>query len=182
MHPHPLASAALRFGAMLLVVAPLVGAAPARAAEMGRLSVQSSLGEPLMARIEILGLRPGEAQTVTARLATPGTFARAGIELEQPVLGLRFGIETLGNRRYVALWTVRPVTQRPLNVIVDMEWKSGRELRAYQIFLDPHGRKLPNELADADPVLPPKGEQPGSSAPPPSAAPAPRAPAAAPAL
>ena len=181
MPSHPLASAALRFCAVLLVVAPLVGAAPARAAEMGRLSVQSSLGEPLMARIEVLGLKPGEAQTVTARLATPGTFARAGIELERPALGLRFGIETLGNRRFVALWSATPLTKRPLNIIVDMEWKTGRELRAYQVFLEPHGRKLPNELAEGDPGLPPKGEQPGSSAPPPSAAPSPRATPAAPA-
>src|SRR5688572_7570292 len=177
MRSHPLATAALRSCAVLLAAAPLVGAAPAGAAEMGRLSVQSSLGEPLMARIEILGLRPDEAGTVTARLATPGTFARAGIELEAPALGVRFGIETLGSRRYVALWTARPVSKRPLNVIVDMEWTTGRELRAYQLYLEPNGRKLPLELAQADPSLLPEGEQPGSVAPPPSAAPAPRAPA-----
>ena len=177
MRTSPYALAALRVCAAMLAAAHLA-AAPARAVEMGRLSVLSSLGEPLMARIEILGLRPDEDESLNAWLATPGTFTRAGIELEPPALRVRFGIETLADRRYVALWTPRPVTTRPLNLIVDMQWKGGRELRAYQVFLEPHGRKLLTELADEDPSLPPQGEQPGSVAPPSSAAPIPRAPAA----
>jgi outer membrane usher protein len=119
---------------------------------------------------------------VTARLATPGTFARAGIELEPAALGVRFGIETLGNRRYVALWTATPITGAGLNIIVDLQWRTGRELRAYRLYFDRAGRALMPELATAETLLPPHGEQPGSSAPPPSAAPRSAAvPAAAPA-
>jgi outer membrane usher protein len=169
-------------GALLAAAFLLAGALPARAVEMGRLSVLSSLGEPLNARIEILGLPPGEEDRVTARLATPGTFARAGIELEPAALGVRFGIETLGNRRYVALWTTTPITGAGLNIIVDLQWRTGRKLRAYRLYLDRAGRELMPELATADTLLPPHGEQPGSSAPPPSAAPRSAAvPAAAPA-
>lgn len=175
MRSQTFASRALRACTVLLAAAlPLAGAPPAWAAEMGRLSMLSALGERLMARIEIVGLQPGEGESLTARLATPGTFARAGLEYEPALLGLRFGIETLGERKYVALWTARPVTQPALDVLVDLRWKTGRALRAYRLAFDPAPSSAAGQGAP---------EQPGSIAPPPSAAPrtpAAPAPAAAP--
>lgn len=169
------ASWTVRAAAALLVGAlALADALPVRAAEMGRLFVLSSRGEGLMARIEILQLQPGEADNLVARLATPGTYARAGIDLDPEVYGLRFAIETLSDRKYVALWTVRPLT-KPLEVIVDLQWETGRELRAYTLPLGhaPYGLRLSRELAlaaPAGPLEPPAGEQAGSTAPPPSSA------------
>src|SRR5258708_18856264 len=67
--------------ALLAAALPLAGSLPARAAEMSKLTVLSSLGQPLLAEIEIVSLHPDEADTLRARLATPGSFRKAGVEL-----------------------------------------------------------------------------------------------------
>ena len=57
----------------LAVVFCLLPAA-AFAAGLGKLTVLSALGQPLRAEIEIVSLQQNEAESLTARLASPETF------------------------------------------------------------------------------------------------------------
>ena len=62
---------------MLLALA--LGSAQAAALELGQVQVKSSLGQPLLAEIPLTPESPAELASLSARLASPEDFARAGI-------------------------------------------------------------------------------------------------------
>src|SRR5258708_37610843 len=103
---------------------------------MGKLTVLSSLGQPLLAEIEIVSLRAGEADSLSARLATPRSFQKAGVELTPTVARTRYGLVTRGGRKVVRVWTTAPVSEPALRLLVDLQWNSGRDLRKYTLFLN----------------------------------------------
>jgi hypothetical protein len=81
----------------------------AHAAGLGRLSVQSFLGQQLRAEIEIVSLLPGEESSLEARLASANAFAQAGIEFSPSLSGVRFVIEKVGGRPVLRVTTRQPV-------------------------------------------------------------------------
>jgi pilus assembly protein FimV len=113
-------------------------AAPAGAAGLGRLTVLSPLGQPLQAEIEIVSLAPGEEDGLTARLASPDAFAKAGIDLSPSLLGLRISIDRRGGRQPVLrLTTTQPVSEPFLDMLIELQWSTGRLVREYTFLLDP---------------------------------------------
>ena len=73
---------------IVVAVAWLAFASLANAAGLGRLTVLSPLGQPLLAEIEIVSLQPGEEDGLTARLASPEAFETAGIDINPAGLTL----------------------------------------------------------------------------------------------
>ena len=65
----------------------------ANAAGLGRLTVLSPLGQPLLAEIEIVSLQPGEEEGLSARLASPEAFEQAGIDINPALNSLRINLE-----------------------------------------------------------------------------------------
>ena len=58
----------LRNGAALAL---LLGVSVANAAGLGKLTVNSALGQQLNAEIDLVSLQPGELEGITARVASP---------------------------------------------------------------------------------------------------------------
>lgn len=175
-HAFPAPAAWRRACVLLLAALSLADPLAAGAAALGKLTVRSALGEPLLAEIEIEDLRPGEADSVTARMATPGMFARANLEMAPALSSLRFSIARRGAKPVVRISTATPPSELAFEILVELQWKGGSDLRRYSLYLEPreHRLKLARELspaAAAGPLQPPAGEQRGSSAPPPSLAP-----------
>jgi outer membrane usher protein len=116
--------------------------------------VRSTLGSPLLAEIEIVSLQPGEEESLTARLATPGTFNAAGIPYSPALFGLRFGIETRGNRKLVRITTGKPLNESSLPVLIEVDSSAGRILRQYNLQIDSPARNLePSAPERADATL-----------------------------
>src|SRR3546814_20240499 len=66
---------------------------PAFALGLGQITVKSERGEPLLAEIAIISSDPGELENLQARLASPETFARVGLEPpDSTVRGLQFTV------------------------------------------------------------------------------------------
>lgn len=151
--------------AALWLAAPIA----AHSAGLGRLTVLSALGRPLNAEIELV-TAPGD-QDIVARLPSPEAFSRAGIEMSPALISARFSIERRNGRQVVRVTTTQPVNEPFLDLLVDLQWNSGRLLREYTVLLDPPEFKR-QAIAAAPP--PPK---PVAAAPAAPAAPAP-APAA----
>jgi len=78
------ALSALALSALIALLPPI-----AHAAELGKLTVHSRLGEPLDAEIEIVSLKPGEDKSLAAQLASRQAFRQAGIELKPAHADLR---------------------------------------------------------------------------------------------
>src|SRR3990167_6047564 len=131
--------------AIAVLAAALGLAAPyvANAAGLGRLSVQSALGQPLNAEIE-LTLQPGEEEGLIARLPSMSAFTQAGIEFNPALASVRFAIERRDGRAVLKLTTTQPVNEPFLDLLVELQWATGRLIREYTFLLDPPEYKGPD--------------------------------------
>lgn len=135
----------IRIAIAALLFAPLI----AYSAGLGRLTVLSSLGQPLNAEIEIVSLQSGEEDSLTARLGSPEAFRQAGIEFSSALVGVQFSIDKRGERAVIRLRTVQPVNEPFLDLLVELQWATGRLVREYTFLLDPPEYKGPQPIAAA---------------------------------
>src|SRR2546429_4539086 len=120
-----------------------------RAAGLGQLSVISPLGQPLNAEIEIVSLQPGEEEGLVARLASPDVFREAGIDFNPALVTVRFAIEHRGGRPLLRVRTTQPVNDPFLEILVELQWTTGRLVREYTVLLDPPEYRGPQAIAAA---------------------------------
>jgi len=126
----------------------------ALAAGLGRLAVQSGLGQPLRAEVEVSNLQRGEAESLSARIASPDAFREAGIEYGVIVPQVRATLERRPDNRYVIrLSTLNPVEEPFVDLLVELNWASGRLIRQYTFLLDPAEYKGPQPVAAAPPAM-----------------------------
>ena len=121
----------------ILTAALSLTALAAHAAGLGRITVHSPLGQPLNAEIEIVALAPGEEETLVARLAPPDAYAQAGIEATAILNTMRFAIERRDGRRVVRVTTQQAVNDPFVELLVELQWNTGRLVREYTFLLDP---------------------------------------------
>src|SRR3972149_3401744 len=136
--------------AIAVLAAALGPAAPyvANAAGLGRLSVQSAFVRPRTAEIE-LTLQPGEEEGLIARLPSMSAFTQAGIEFNPALASVRFAIERRDGRAVLRLPTTQPVKEPFLDLLVELQWATGRLIREYTFLLDPPEYKGPQPIAAA---------------------------------
>ena len=166
----------------------------AQALGLGQLRVQSALGEPLRAEIDVTSMTSEEAGTLVLRVAPPEAYRAAGVDYNAVLPGTQVQLlKRPDGRSYLRVTSDRAVVEPFVDVILEMNWASGRLVREYTLLLDPPG--TPRNMAAAPPpaVAPvisaaPAPMQPppprvAQAAPPPVAAPrpAPRVEAPAPA-
>jgi pilus assembly protein FimV len=113
------------------------------AAGLGRLQVNSALGQPLRAEIEIVSLQSGEEDSLQARLANSEAFRQAGIEMSSALVGLQLAMDKRGGRPVIRLSTSQPVNEPFLDVLIELSWANGRLVREYTFLLDPAEYKGP---------------------------------------
>jgi pilus assembly protein FimV len=150
----------------------------AQALGLGRLTVQSALGEPLRAEIDVTSMTPEEAGTLTLRVAPPEAYRAAGVDYNPVLPGTQVQLmKRQDGRSYLRVTSDRAVVEPFVDVILEMNWASGRLVREYTLLLDPPG--TPRNVAAAPPpsVAPVISAAP-APAPLPAPAPVPRAQAA----
>ena len=120
-------------------VASLVVAAPhAAALGLGRLSVQSSLGETMQAEIEITSMTPEEASNLKIRVAPPDQYRSANVDYNPVLPGTRATlVRRPDGRQFVRLVSDRSVQEPFVDVILEISWASGRLVREYTLLFDP---------------------------------------------
>src|SRR6201998_3510025 len=161
-----------RFARAGVVVALTLGLAMmvtgAYAAGLGRLRVQSALGQPLQADVDVPAVGQDEAPTLQVRLAPQSAFRQANLEFNPALTQLRFDLEPRGDGSYVVRVTsAQPVNEPFLDLLLELSWSTGRVLREYTVLLDSPG------LRTAPEVVPPVAAQAEAAPPPPVAATAP---------
>lgn len=135
----------------------------ADAAGLGRLSVLSSLGQPLNAEIELASVEKDELATLSARLASPDAYKQANLQYGPALIGLRLTIEKRPDGRpYIKATTTRPVNEPFIDLMVEISWAAGRITREYTALIDPPGyaaappAPAPVALPEATPVAAPE--------------------------
>lgn len=115
----------------------------ADAAGLGRLTVQSALGQPLQAEVEITSLTPEESASLSATLAPPEAFRQAGLEYNPALTGLNFRIDRRSDgRSVVRISSSRPINEPFVDLLVELNWASGKFAREYTFLLDPPGMQI----------------------------------------
>ena len=128
----------------------------ALAAGLGKLTVLSGLGQPLKAEIELVAMQKGEAGSLGVRLPPIEAFRQANIDYSGALLSIKFSIEQRGEDRYViALSSTQPMNEPFLDLLVELDWATGRLVREYTFLLDPPEYKPPQQAAEvAAPTVP----------------------------
>ena len=110
----------------------------ADAAGLGRLNLMSALGQPLRAEIDLTSVGPDESGSLVARLANPDAFSQAGIEYGSTLKNLRFSIQRRASgQQYVLVTSNQQINDPFLDLLVELNWGSGRLVREYTVLLDP---------------------------------------------
>ncbi|NML62357.1 pilus assembly protein FimV [Massilia sp. RP-1-19] len=109
----------------------------AYAAGLGKLTVMSSLGQPLRAEIELTSVSNEEASGLVAKLASPDAFRLANIDFNPALLSLRFAIEQRGGRQIIKITSSQPLNEPFVDMLLELSWESGRLVREYTFLLDP---------------------------------------------
>ena len=118
---------------LLLASGLLALAGPVLALGLGRIEVRSQQGQPLLAEIPVVSSDPAELRQLQARLASPETFARIGLEPPRGVVSdLQFNVALdAGGRPVIRVTSAAPVTQDALTFLVEVDWGQGRLVREY---------------------------------------------------
>ena len=135
-----------RFALSSVAVAALsLGAVNAWALGLGRLAVQSSLGETLRAEIDVTSLTPEEAGNLKIRIAAPETYRASGIDYNSVLPTTQAALlKRPDGRPFLRLTSDRVVQEPFVDVILELSWSTGRLVREYTLLFDP-----PSERASA---------------------------------
>lgn len=108
------------------------------AAGLGKLSLTSALGQPLSAEIDVVTTNKEEVPSLRAGIASREAFAQAGIHYETFFSTIKVSVESRVNGNpYIKLSSPQAINDPFLNLLVELNWASGRILREYAVLLDP---------------------------------------------
>ncbi|MBA4108752.1 MAG: hypothetical protein C0487_04030 [Leptothrix sp. (in: Bacteria)] len=137
---------------------------------LGRLNVQSALGESLRAEIDITSLTPEESASLQVKVASPETYRAAGVDYNQVLGATSIVLQRRGDgRSFLKITSDRSVQEPFIDVILDLAWSSGRLVREYTLLFDPPS----STRAPAQTVAPSMDSVAPTPAPRPAPAPAP---------
>ena len=128
-----------RLGALASAIALLgMASLEAHALSLGRITVQSALGESLRAEIDVSDLTTEEASSLRISIATVESFKAAGLEYPSAAAGLDVRLQRRADGRpYVRLSSNRAITEPFVDLILEAKWSSGRVTRDYTMLFDP---------------------------------------------
>jgi pilus assembly protein FimV len=174
----------------------------ASAFTLGQLKVQSALGEPLRAEIDVTEIAAAEADGLKINIATAEAFKNAGVPYNSALSDVKATLQRRAGGQYVVrLSGSRPLSDPFIDLLLEANGSSGRIVRDYTVLLDPPVTRqaqaaASTPIAPVAPQISAPAERPAvaaararreraaaaaSAAPPVAAAPTPAAPAAAPA-
>lgn len=121
--------------AVLLAILPIA----ADAAGLGKLTVNSGLGEPLNAEIELVSTTPDEMASISASIASEEAYSAQGLEKSSIHNGIRVEVTKKGLTPVLKLSSSQPIADPFLDMLIQVDWATGRLVREYTVLLDPPG-------------------------------------------
>ena len=114
------------FALSAVATAVLVLAAPGSwALGLGRMAVQSALGENLRAEIDVTSITPEEASSLRARVAPPDAYRAAGVDYSTILTGTQVTLARRADGRpYLRVSSDRVVQEPFVDVILELSWAS----------------------------------------------------------
>jgi pilus assembly protein FimV len=109
----------------------------AYATGLGKLTVLSSLGQPLRAEIELTSPNKEEIASLVPKVASIEAFRQANIEFNPALLSLRFAVEQRGSNYIIRVTSTQAMNEPWIDFLLEMNASNGKLLREYTFLLDP---------------------------------------------
>ena len=112
----------------------------ALAAGLAPIKVNSALGQPFSAEIEITGLPADDFEFELAKgsLASPEAYQEARLVYPPLLRQLRVSTERRADGKpFLKVVSSAPINEPALNLLVEFNWRGGRLVQKYSILLDP---------------------------------------------
>jgi len=105
---------------------------------LGDIDLHSALNQPVNADIELLSVRPDDADSIKVILGSAADFERAGLERPYLLNQLRFMVVAKGKGHYrIHVSSEQAIREPFLDFLVQVTWRGGQLLREYTVLLDP---------------------------------------------
>ena len=115
-----------------------MAASGASALGLGRLQVQSALGEALRAEIDVTSISPEEQGNLRLRVASPEAYRAAGVDYNAVLPGTQVELRRRPDGRpFLKITSDRGVQEPFIDVILEINWPTGRLVREYTMLFDP---------------------------------------------
>ncbi|MFT7724374.1 MAG: FimV/HubP family polar landmark protein [Roseateles sp.] len=138
---------------LALAAALLLASGGAQALGLGKLSVQSALGEAMRAEIDVTSLSAEEAATLKVRVAPAESYRTAGVDYNPVLASTQVQVARRNGRTLLRVSSDRAVQEPFIDVILELSWSSGRLVREYTLLFDPPALPKPAPAVTAPPVL-----------------------------
>jgi FimV-like protein len=103
---------------------------------LGRLTVNSVQGQPFRAEIDLVGVTTEEKFFLNAHLASHDVFRKVNVDYSPLLSTFKTTIETHPDGQpYIRIVSRQPVDEPFLNILIELNWASGRLLREYTALL-----------------------------------------------
>jgi pilus assembly protein FimV len=109
----------------------------AYATGLGKLTVLSSLGQPLKAEIELTSVNKEDVASLVPKISSLETFKQANIDFNPALLNLKFAVVPKGNGYVIKVTSTQPMNEPWVDFLLEMKAESGRLVREYTFLLDP---------------------------------------------
>ncbi|MCE4556083.1 FimV/HubP family polar landmark protein [Pelomonas cellulosilytica] len=138
---------------LALAAALLVAGSGAQALGLGKLNVQSALGETMRAEIDVTSLTSEEASTLKVRVAPPESYRSTGVDYNPVLTSTQVQVVRQGGRTMLRVSSDRAVQEPFVDVILELTWSGGRLVREYTLLFDPPGLPKPAPVVTAPPAM-----------------------------
>ncbi len=126
----------VKCGSRLVGLLALASTGPAFGLGLGEMRVQSGLGEPLVAEIELSTASAIELSTLEVTLGAEDVFNNAGVIRHQFLTQLEFEVIE-STPPVIRVTSVQPISEPFLHIIIRTRWEFGMLLSEYTALLDP---------------------------------------------
>lgn len=138
---------------LALAAALLVAGSGAQALGLGKLNVQSALGETMRAEIDVSSLTAEEAATLKVRVAPPESYRATGVDYNPVLTSTQVQVTRRDGRTVLRVVSDRAVQEPFVDVILELTWSSGRLVREYTLLFDPPSLPKPAPVVTAPPAI-----------------------------
>ena len=139
--------------AIFLALMPIFGFA----AGLGAIKVTSSLGEPFRAEIQLLLVNAEDLANLSASFASKEAYDAQGITYQHIDSNIKVEVGASANGAPVLkLSSIQPINDTFLDMLIQVDWASGRVQHEYNVLLDSPKAKSANDETQALPIAMPK--------------------------
>ena len=107
------------------------------AAGLGNFTLNSYLGQPFRAEIDIVSINKEDISTLSAKLASRKTFQHLSVDYAPFLSEFEISIENrINGQPYVKITSPQQIVEPFLSILVELNWSSGHLIREYVVLLD----------------------------------------------